>query len=170
MRSGFHVARGLAVTALLALALAAGGCRQANGPVPEPNASRQDDLKDVAKDLLNIKAKDPSASKDLQDDLVRFNDKPTVVAATRELANRVSTAVAGSKLSETEAGELGHQLWVTIAAAQLSTSQAKGIRDDVEMILKNAGANKDAINAVGEQIITTQAAATTNRRKWYEFF
>ncbi len=170
MRSGFQVARGLAVTALLALALSASGCRQANGPVPEPNASRQDDLKDVAKDLLNIKGKDSSAPKDLQDDLVRFNDKPTVVAATRELANRVSAAVAGSKLSETEAGELGHQLWVTISATQLSTSQAKGIRDDVEMILKNAGAKEDAIDAVGEQIMTTQAAATTNRRKWYEFF
>ncbi len=169
MRSASRRVARAAVTAMAVIALGA-GCRQANGPVPEPDAHRQEDLVDIGRDLMNVKGHDRSAPKEFSDDLAKYSEKPPVVSATRDLAQTVVTAVAGSKLTEGQAGELAQKLWVAVYANQLSQRQAKGVRDDIQTILKNAGAQQTAIDGVGDKVLAVQAAVTTNHKKWYEFF
>ncbi len=164
-----RVARAVAII-MLAGALGAAGCRQSNGPMPQPNAERQGDLVDVAKDMMNIQAKDKSASNDLADDLVRFTEKPAPTAAARDLALSVANAIPGTKLTDAQAGELAQKLWVAISADQLSDRQVKAIRIDIATILKNAGAQDPAIEAIGDKVTAMQATITKVHTRWYELF
>lgn len=170
MRSGVRRVTGVALGALVVLILGTAGCRQPDGPLPQPGANKQGDITDVAKDLLNVVARADNATQELQDDLVKFADTPAGEGAARELSQRVTTAISGSKLTAAQAGEIAQQLYYAVAARQLSQRQAKAIREQVETLLKNAGVAEASASAVGDQLMSTQTAVTTVQKKWYQFF
>ncbi len=170
MRSKVLTLTRCAALVMLVVGLGTAGCRQASGPVPQPDANKQGDIDDVGKDLMNVVHRADNGAQELQGDLVKFADTPAGEAAARELSQRLSAAIAASKLTEAQAGEIAQKLYVVIVGRQLSTRQGKALRTDIEALLKNGGVAESAIAPVGEQIMATQAAVTTVQKRWYELF
>ena len=159
---------GMAMVVVLAVGVA--GCKQADGPIPDENAGdRMNDLGDIGKDLRAIQAKDPSGARDFIDDLTKLCPEKAGEAPTQELATRVVAAVqAGGKLTEPDSVKLGTALWQTVAGREISTSQAKALREGVKQLLTSAGATDT--DAILEQMTAVQELVTRRPPRWYEFF
>lgn len=160
----------LGMAMVVALALGAAGCKQADGPLLDvANPDRVGDMSDIGKDLMAIQAKDPSGAPDFIEDLSKLCPERPGEEPSRELAARVASAVqAGGKLTMPDAVKLGTVLWQTVAARELSLSQAKALRGDVNQLLTSAGvADTDAVL---DQMTVVQQAVTRRQARWYEFF
>lgn len=159
---------GMAVAVVMALGIA--GCKQADGPLLDATApDRVGDMSDIGKDLMAIQAKDPSGTTDFIDDVTKLCPEKSGEAPSRELASRVAAAVqAGGKLTMPDAVKLGTALWQTVAARQISTSQAKALREEVAQLLTSAGATDTA--GVTDQMAAVQKIVNERKAKWYEFF
>ena len=155
--------------ALLALALP--GCRQADGPVPTPNATVQEELIDVTRGLQYIASGgDPEAPKNLADDLRKYAQRPAAAPAVDELSRRTSSALAGSTLTEQDAQRLAHNLWLSIAAREISERQIETLQNDIQAILMSVGVAEENAQQVAAQAGEVQGAVTDRPRRWYEFF
>ena len=159
---------GMAMVVVLAVGVA--GCKQADGPIPDENAGdRMNDLGDIGKDLRAIQAKDPSGASDFIEDLSKLCPERPGEEPSHELASRVVVAVeAGGKLTMPDAVKLGTTLWQTVAAREISTSQAKALREDVKQVLTSAGVADTG--AVLDQMAVVQKAVTRRQARWYEYF
>ena len=158
-----------AVTVLLALA--AGGCRQPDGEVPAPNATVQEELVDVSRDLQYIASgNDPGAANDLAADLRKYTSRTAAVAAVDELSARAAAAVGGSKLTQQTADQLAHQLWVSVAARDMSERQVEGLQNETQSLLVSIGIADDRAAQVAAQVGEVQRAVTDRPRRWYELF
>jgi hypothetical protein len=168
VREGYKTMKKLSMAMVVALALGAAGCKQADGPLLDA-AVRVGDMSDIGKDLMAIQAKDPSGAADFIDDLSKLCPEKPGEAPSRELATRVVSAVqVGGKLTMPDAVKLGTTLWQTVAARDISASQAKALREDVKQLLTSAGV-ADA-GAVLDQMTVVQQAVTRRQARWYEFF
>src|SRR3954465_13341682 len=67
----------LAVIFLGALTLS--GCRQADGTIPQADATTEEELLDVRHDLQNIAGGDPNGPRDLEHDVTKYARKPEEV-------------------------------------------------------------------------------------------
>ena len=123
------------------LALGVAGCKQADGPMLDAaTPDRVGDMSDIGKDLMAIQVKDPSGAKDFIDDLTKLCPEKAGEAPTQELATRVAGAVqTGGKRAMPDAVKLGTTLWQTVAAREISSSQAKALREEVKALLTSAG-------------------------------
>ena len=161
----------LGISMVVALALGAAGCKQADGPLLDAGTpERVGDMSDIGKDLMAIQAKDPSGAPDFTDDLSKLCPERQGEEPSRELAARVASAVqTGGKLTMPDAVKLGTVLWQTVAAREISRSQAKALREDVKQLLTSAGVVDTG--AVLDQMTVVQKAITRRQaRWWYEFF
>jgi hypothetical protein len=154
---------------LVAAAMAAGGCRQADGELPARDGEVPNRLEDIRKDLLSIAGGNREAANDLGDDLSVFAEARGNAAA-RTLARQVGDAVAASQLNEEAAGRLAEQLWIAVAGRDLSERQVQALQEDVEELLMSAGASQQHADAAGQQIDEVQKAVTARSRRWYERF
>ena len=153
------------------VSLAFGGCRQADGPMPEPDADVQAELVDVAKDLQNVAgARDPEALRDLTSDLGKYARRPTEVPAVDELSRLTATAVSGVDLSERSAQRLAQSLWVSVAARELSERQVENLRNDIQLLLTSIGVSEANAQQVGAQVAQVQGTVNSRPRRWYELF
>lgn len=151
--------------------LAFGACRQADGPMPEPNADVQAELKDVAKDLQNIAgARDPQASSDLVNDLGKYARRPAEQPVVDELSRRAGTVVSGVDLPERSAQRLAQSLWVSIAARELSERQVESLQNDMRLLLTSIGVSEQNAQQVAAQVGEVQGAVSARPRRWYEVF
>lgn len=159
---------GMAMVVMLALGVA--GCKQADGPLLDAAMpDRVNEMGDIGKDLMAIQAKDPSGAPDFIEDLSKLCPEKPGEEPSRELASRVAVAVqAGGKLTMPDAVQLGTTLWQTVAAREISTSQAKALREDVKQLLTSAGVADTG--AVLDQMTVVQKAVTRRQARWYEFF
>ena len=161
VRSGFMCA------SILVLA----GCRQPDGEVPTPDAVAQEELGDVARDLQYIaNARDPNAPKDLADDLRKYAQRSSAVPAVDELSRRTAGALAGSQLSEQAAQRLTHNLWLSVAARDISERQIESLQNDTHSLLVSVGIPEDRAEQVAVQVGEVQRAVTSRPRRWYELF
>ena len=160
----------LGMAMVVVLALGAAGCKQADGPLLDAATSdRVGDMSDIGKDLMAIQAKDPGGAADFIEDLSKLCPERPGEEPSRELAARVASAVqAGGKLTMPDAVKLGTILWQTVAAREISTSQAKALREDVKQVLTSAGVADTG--AVLDQMTVVQKAITRRQARWYEFF
>jgi hypothetical protein len=164
MRSAVRVI--VSVVAVMSLS----GCRQADGPVPTPNAGRQEELNDVARDLQYIASgTEPDGPEYLADDLRKYA-RERAVPAVDELARRTASAVAGTKLADETAQRLSHSLWVSVSARELSERQIEGLQNDMQSMLVSIGAAEDRAQLVAAQVGEVQRAVTDRPRRWYELF
>jgi hypothetical protein len=146
------------------------GCRQPDGEVPTPNAVVQEELGDVAKDLQYIaNARDPEAPKDLAVDLRKYA-RPSALPAVDELSRRTAGAVAGSQLTEQAAQRLTHNLWLSVAARDISERQIESLQNDTHSLLVSVGISEDRAEQVAVQVGEVQRAVTSRPRRWYELF
>jgi hypothetical protein len=163
MRSGFRYAVVFAVVGL-------GGCRQADGPMPTPTQNVQAELTDVARDLQNVSARNAQAPDELRDDLSKYTQRPTARPAVDELSRRVANVLPGSTLNDQDAQRLAHNLWVSIAAREISERQIESLQNDVQSILMAVGVAEENAQQVAAQVGEVQRAVTDRPRRWYEFF
>jgi hypothetical protein len=162
------LARGLLIAALT---LGFGACRQADGPVPTPSQAYQEELVDVARDLQNVATgRDPSAPKDLADDLRKYTDKRDARPLVDELSARTAKAIAGRDLAEQDAQRLAHNLWVSVYAKDLSERQIETLQNDMQAHLVSLGIGEDSAQQVAAQVGAVQSSVTLRPRRWYEFF
>ncbi len=162
--------KNLGMAAALAIALAVGGCKQADGPLPDTTApGRIGDLSDIGKDLMAIQAKDASGAPDFVEDLSKLCPEKPAEAAARELSVRVATAVQqATKLTMPDAVSLGGALYQTVAGRDISQSQAKTLRGEVDRLLTQAGVSDSG--PVLEQMEAVHTLVAQRVPKWYEFF
>ena len=154
-----------------AVLLLSSGCRQPDGPVPTPNATVQEELGDVARDLQYIAAaRDPQAPKDLADDLRKYARRPSAVPAVDELSRRTAGAVVGIQLTEQAAERLTHNLWLSVAARDIRERQIESLQNDTHSLLVSVGVAEDRAQQVAVQVGEVQRAVTGRPRRWYELF
>jgi len=147
------------------------GCRQADGPVPTPSQNIQSELQDVRHDLQNIASgRDPQAPKDFADDLGKYVDRPTAQPVADELSRRTASVLAGSKLTEQVAQQLAHDLWLSVAAREMSERQVEALQNDVQSLLMSIGIVEENAQQVAAQVGAVQSAVTDRPRRWYELF
>ncbi len=151
--------------------VALGACRQADGPIPEPDADVQAELVDVAKDLQNVaRGTDPEAQRDLTSDLGKYARRPAEVPAVDELSRLTAAAVRGVDLSERSAQRLAQSLWVAVSARELSERQVENLRNDMQLLLTSIGVSESNAQQVAAQVTQVQGAVNSRPRRWYEVF
>jgi hypothetical protein len=160
----------LGIGTALVLALVTGGCKQADGPVPDATApSRVEDLSDIGKDLMAIQSGDKNAPQDFVDDVSRLAPAKDAEPATIALATQVANAAKGAKLlTMPDAVSLSSLVFQTVAGREVSRSQAKAMREEVKRLLTQAGVTDPA--AVLQQMEATSKAVSLRPAKWYELF
>jgi hypothetical protein len=155
---------------ILVLGLSLTGCRQADGPIPTPNAATQNEIDDMSRDLLGIANRDAESQKYLSDDLQKYTEESSNYPAFNELARRTSAVVQGSKLSELAAKQLAHDLWLVVSAREMSERQVEALQMDFQTVLVSAGVPEQNVQPVTEQVVEVQRLVTSRPRRWYEFF
>jgi hypothetical protein len=161
------VSYGLLAVAVMML----GGCRQPDGAIPAPDATVQEELADVTRDLQYIaEARDPEAPKNLADDLRKYAQRPAALPAVDELSRRTAGAVAGTQLTEQAAQRLTHNLWLSVAARDISERQVESLQNDTHSLLVSIGVADDRAQEVATQVGEVQRAVTARPRRWYELF
>jgi hypothetical protein len=157
--------------AVLIGAVTMGACRQADGPIPTPNETVQAELVDVRRDLQNVaSSRDPEASNDLAADLRKYAQRQSAKPAVEELSRRAASVLAGKNLPDQTAQQLAHDLWLSIAAREISERQVETLQNDVQSILMSIGVAEEGARQVAAQVGAVQSAGTDRPRRWYELF
>ncbi|MBI3046739.1 MAG: hypothetical protein HYY76_00355 [Acidobacteria bacterium] len=149
------------------------GCRQADGPVPVPDAGTQGDLRDIQRGLQYIASgSDPSAPADFAADLRKYVEDEEVYAvpAVNELSQRTTQAVKGTRLPDQTAQRLAHNLWLAIMAREMSDRQTETLQNDTQSLLMSVGVAEPQAQQVAAQVGEVRRALTSRVRRWYEWF
>ena len=157
----------------VAVALAAAGCRMSDGPMPTPTSEDLNRLDDLRRDVGNVVGGNQEGRKDFADDLLVFvtpGARPEAPAAINELARLIADAAVASKLKEEALPPLLKQVWVAVAARELSEKQVATLQADVRTTLAGLGVPEPSQQAISSQIVVVQKAVTDRSRRWYEVF
>jgi hypothetical protein len=157
----------------VAVALAAAGCRMADGPLPTPSSEDLNRLDDLRRDLGNVVGGHQEARQDFLDDLMVFvkpGTKPDAAGAISELARLVSEAAIAAQVKEAAVPPFLKQVWVAVVARELSEKQVTTLQADVKTTLAGLGVAEPAAQAISNQIGTVQKSVTDRTRRWYEVF
>jgi len=139
--------------------------------MPTPSEDVQAELRDVARDLQNVaSARDPQARGDLADDLRKYTSTPDAAAAVDDLSQSAATVLAGADLAEPAAEQLAHNLWLSVAASELSDRQTETLQSDVQSLLMAEGIAEEHAQQIVAQIGELQGIVGTRVRRWYELF
>jgi hypothetical protein len=145
----------------------------ADGPVPMPAGEDVNRLDDLRRDVGNIVGGHAEAKKDFADDLRVFltpGVRPEAPAAVDELARLIGDAAAAAQLKEASLPPLLQQVWVAVAARELSEKQVATLQADVKTTLTGLGVAEPAAQSISNQVGTVQKAVTDRTRRWYEVF
>ena len=157
----------------VAVALAAAGCRMADGPMPEPSPEDLNRLDDLRRDIGNVVAGHAEARKDFTDDLMVFvkpGSRPELTTAVTELARLVGDAAVAAQLKEASLPPFLRQVWTAVVARELSEKQIATLQSETQATLTGIGVAEPSAQAIASQIVTVQKAVTTRERRWYEVF
>jgi hypothetical protein len=139
--------------------------------MPAPDQNVQEELVDVTRDLQNVATgRDPQAPEDLAQDLRKYTDSPSAKLVVDELSQRTATVLAGVDLTEQAAQRLAHNLWLSVAASELSGRQVETLQNDVQSLLMAEGVAEESAQQVAAQVGTVQGAVNARPRRWYELF
>ena len=156
---------------LLVLPLMLAGCRQADGPMPEPGGEVPNRLADISRDLQAVARGDAQARQDLAEDVVVFVESDGEARmAVNELSRRTAEVVSGSRLSEQSAQRLAQQLWTAAAARELSQRQVETLQGEMHALLVEIGVPEDRAENVATQAGEAQRLLTGRVKRWYEMF
>jgi hypothetical protein len=145
-------------------------CRQADGPLPTPDAEEQNRLEDLKHDLLNVAGAQPDAAEDLSHDLRVFAWSPQAATGSDQLSARVSSVLPGTRLSDQTAAQLALSCWMAVAARQMSERQVDSLKADIENVLTSIGVTEQNARTVSAEVGKVQELVTARPRRWYEIF
>jgi hypothetical protein len=154
----------------IVLLVGAAGCRQKDGPMPEPTVEEQNKIGDVSRDLLAVTSKSSSAVQDLTDDLANFAASDEGARHGREMAKRLAASLEGTKLSEEAARQIARDLFVAFSARELSRAQVAKLRENLESTFVKTGVQQASAEPVLEHVEVVQADVTTVKRRWWQVF
>jgi hypothetical protein len=154
----------------LALVVTASGCRQADGPTPTPTREQENEIGDIARDLINVANRDPQAPDELRNDIAKHGSHAEAVQQMNGLAQDVSQALAGARLEEATAQSLAKTLWVGLTGKELSERQVETLGRDVKATLASTGVPEDRAQAIADRLSAVQKTITANPRRWYQVF
>jgi len=153
------------------MGLSLSACRQADGLIPVPDQTIQEELVDVTRDLQNITAsRDPQAPFDLADDLRKYAPRSDAEFAIDQLSQDTAAALPGTELTEQIAQQLAYNLWLSVAAFELSERQVETLQNDVQSLLMSVGVADEIAQQVAAQVGDVQNSVTNRSRRWYELF
>jgi hypothetical protein len=155
---------------IAAAVVALAACRQADGQVPELNENVKEELVDVRRDLQNISNRDPTGAEDLGHDLRKYTEKAAAHPAIDELTRRAANVLPGKKVDQPSGDRLAEQLWMTVAARQLSERQLETLQNDLHSTLVSVGVDEANAQQVAAQVLEVQKQIGERQRRWYEWF
>src|SRR5688500_16906133 len=117
--------------ALLILVCLFSGCRQPEGPVPQPSGEHVTKTEDITRALLAVARDQQSAPAELAADLENLTGRQPPKALVQELTARLQSALAGRMLTDEDAQKIARQLYIAIVADELSERQMDRLRQDV---------------------------------------
>jgi hypothetical protein len=166
-----RVIRGvLAGVCLMAIGVAAAGCRQAAGPIPTPTEEQPNKISDIGHDLQNVARAEASAEQDFLDDLDGLDSNERPAALMRQLSQAIAAAVKGKQLGDKQAQDVAQALFVAVTADELNPKQIDQVAADVRASIANIGVDPAAADRVAEATAALQKAITLNPKRWYHFF
>ena len=154
---------------MLAFVLA-GGCRQADGPIPTPTADQSNEIGDIARDMMNVVNKDPQAPEDLRSDLAKYAVNEETGRQIDALAKAISDALVGARLTEEGAKNLANVVWVAINGKELSERQADALEREVKTVLSTTGVSEARAQTIADRLDALQKVVTEKPRRWYQVF
>jgi hypothetical protein len=155
---------------LVVVAASAAACRQSDGPIPTPNREQNNEIGDIARDLINVANKDPQAPDELRSDLAKYAQNAEAEQRMRELADAVLQAVAGARLDPQSAENVAGKLWLGLNARDLSERQVKALGEEMTRALASTGVPEDRAQSIGDRLGAVQKTITANPRRWYQVF
>jgi len=155
----------MATGATLMLTLAA--CKQPEGAMPVPTGEQPNKLEDISRDLQNLASRDANAPMELSDDLASMDPVRRPAESITELSRRLATALGGTTLSDDDAKRVANQLFVVLAAQELSGSQIDQLGTELQTTLTGIGADAQAAAAVSTTAKELASTLTRNRKRWY---
>jgi hypothetical protein len=162
-----HILCGLSLAAALTVA----GCRQGEGTMPRAEGDVPNRIGDLSRDIMSIAGGEVQARQDLADDLTVFVDsEAAAVPLVTDLSQRTGEALSGKKLTEQNSQKLAQQLWVTVAARDLSEKQIETLKNDYQATLVASGVPQDRAQGIAAQVAAVQKTVGDRRRRWYELF
>jgi len=153
---------------LCVAAIVSSGCRQPDGPVPQPTREEQNEIGDVSRDLLSVAGGDKQAQQDLSDDLANFSPYDAATRFAPQMAARLSRALTGRKVTDEQARAISQQMFVAFSANKLAARQITGIQEEIRKHLAQIGTPEPDIVAVVNQIASVQAAINEAPKRWYQ--
>ena len=144
------------------------GCRQPDGPMPQPTPEEQNEIGDLSRDFLSIAGGDEKAVQDAADDMGGLGPHERGRRFAPEMSKRFARVLTGKTLTDQQALALATQMYLTFAATELSSRQIEKIQEDVRTQLTALGVAADAIDPITRQIEATQAEVTTAERRWWQ--
>ena len=155
----------------LAAALLLTGCRQGEGTLPRADGEVPNRIGDLGRDLMSIAGGEVQARQDLADDLTVFVDtEAAAVPLVTDLSQRTGEALSGKTLTEQNSQKLAQQLWVAVAARDLSEKQVETLKNDYQATLIACGVPQDRAQGIAGQIEAVQKTVGDRKRRWYELF
>ena len=153
----------------VAAALLVSGCRQGEGTMPRAEGDVPNRIGDLSRDLMSIAGGEVQARQDLADDLSVFVDsEAAAVPIVNDLSQRTGEALSGKTLTEQNSQKLAQQLWVTVAARDLSEKQVAALKTDYQATLVASGVPQDRAQGIAAQIEAVQKTVGDRKRRWYE--
>jgi hypothetical protein len=156
--------------ALLLLLLAPAGCRQADGPTPAPTVDQNNEIGDIARDMINVVNKDPQAAEDLRSDMSKYGPTDEATAHINELAKQVAQALNEARLDDATAQRLATTLWTGLTARELSRRQIEALEKELVAVLASAGVAEERAQPIADRLGDVQEAITNNPKRWYQVF
>jgi hypothetical protein len=155
----------------VAAALLGTGCRQGEGTMPRAEGDVPNRIGDLSRDLMSIAGGEVQARQDLADDLRVFLDrKPDAVPLVNGLSQRTGEVLSGKRLTDQNSQKLAQQLWVAVAARDLSEKQVETLKNDYQATLVASGVPQERAQGVAGGIEAIQKAIGERHRRWYEVF
>ena len=154
----------------IVILVSAAGCRQPDGPIPKPSAEEENKIGDVSRDLLAVRSREPSAVKDLGEDLSNFAPTNEGGRHGAEMAKRLAASLEGTKLSEDAARQIARDLFIAFSARELSRRQVATLRDSLGSVLSQTGVQQATATSVLDNVNEVQADVTTLKPKWWQLF
>jgi hypothetical protein len=155
--------------ACVVAALSVAGCRQGDGTMPRVEGDIPNRIGDLSRDLMSVAGGEVQARQDLADDLRVFLDrKPDAAPLVDALSQRTGELLAGKPLTEQNSQKLAQQLWVAVAARDLSEKQIETLKNDYVATLTASGAAAPGAQQAAAQVETLQKAVGERHRRWYE--
>ena len=153
---------------VLMAAVAAGACKQGDGPMPDKAGDVPNRLGDLKRDLAAVVGGDQSAVKDLTDDLLVFVDEPEGQTMATAMATTVCSMLVKRDVNDETQTKIVSLMWTAVSARELSERQVDALKDDVRSTLQAVGVSQPDANLAAGRVGEVQKAVTLRARHWYE--